>query len=53
MYKCWDCGEVFDEPPTHEEYHPEVHASEYWWVCPHCGSEDIDEVDDDEEDYEE
>lgn len=43
MYKCNDCGNIFDEPATHEEYHSEVDASEYWDVCPYCGEDNFDE----------
>lgn len=57
-YICNECGERFDEPEiestTYEDYygvgsefigktHLEVE------ICPYCGSEDIDEVDDEEE----
>lgn len=53
MYKCWDCEEEFEEYSEHEEYHPEVHTSEYWSVCPHCGSTNFEEIEDEEEeDYE-
>lgn len=50
MYKCLDCGDFFEEPDTRDIVNP----SEYWGrpvneylqaeVCPHCGSEDIEEA---------
>lgn len=49
MYFCNYCKEYFDEPATHEEYHSEVHASEYWDVCPYCGEDNFDEVEDEED----
>lgn len=54
MYRCNDCGEEFDDPATHEERHPEVEwGSEFWEVCPCCGSCDFEEIEDEEEeDYE-
>ena len=62
LYKCDCCGEIFDEDEL--EYEIETNCSECWGspayedysvpVCPFCGSEDIDETYDDEEDeYEE
>lgn len=49
-YKCTDCGYIFEkeDAETHEEYHSEVHASEYWACCPMCRSdelEDFEEID--------
>ena len=54
-YKCYDCGEVFDEDDAGsvEEYHPEVHASEWFMCCPECGSEEIERYHEEEEEEEE
>ena len=40
MYYCEDCEEFFSEAKTVEEHHPYgmTYATEYWAVCPHCGS---------------
>lgn len=43
-FRCNDCDEIFDEPQTLSEYHPEVHADETFEVCPHCGSTNFEEV---------
>ena len=42
-YKCCKCETIFDEDEAGsvEEYHSEVHASEYFMVCPKCGSDDF------------
>lgn len=44
-YKCLGCSRIFDKESaeTHEEYHSEVHASEYWACCPFCGCEDLED----------
>lgn len=52
MYRCLECGEEFEEPAEHEEFHPEVHASEYWSICPHCGGDIFEEIKDEEEEEE-
>ena len=42
MYKCYDCGEVFENPPSHEESRGEfwgVSCSETVSGCPHCDGE--------------
>lgn len=49
-YKCTNCGYIFEkeDAETHEEYHSEVHASEFWACCPKCQSdelEDFEEID--------
>ena len=46
MYKCNNCGAIFEEYATHREYHGEVDASEYWSCCPICEDSDIDIYDD-------
>lgn len=46
MYKCRNCGEVFDEPKTIHECVGEfwgASAYEDWAVCPCCGEENFDE----------
>ena len=54
-YKCYDCGEEFDEPATRREL-----VGEFWGTpaydnfdcCPRCRSDEIEEVfEDDETDY--
>lgn len=55
MYRCRDCYREFDEPKViHDaigEYHGQT-AYQYWYVCPHCGSDDYEELlrEEDEED---
>ena len=56
MFRCYDCGELFDDPKYVDEY-----RGEYWGTpayermayCPCCGSEDFDEYDGNEEEEEE
>lgn len=46
MYKCNDCGEVFDEPKYVQESRGEfwgAPCSETMAYCPHCESEDFEE----------
>jgi len=38
MYKCARCGELFEEPNTYEEY------GITYGECPHCGSEELTEL---------
>lgn len=59
MYKCIDCGREFDEPESEtvawEDYYgvssmfPDRHYG-YITVCPFCGSEEFDEIEEEEED---
>lgn len=48
MYKCYDCGAIFDEPKRWVEIHGEPMCG-----CPYCGGgldyEYCEEEDDDEE----
>ena len=46
MFKCENCGEIFEECDTHYEYHPygDGYASEEWSCCPYCRDTDIVEV---------
>ena len=39
MFKCCDCGKVFDEPRIYEEHHPYGmgYATETFSCCPYCG----------------
>lgn len=38
MFICNECGHIFDEPGTWNEYHPygEGYVAESWSGCPHC-----------------
>ena len=54
MYKCDNCGEVFNEPHCYVETHGFTDGLvEHWSCCPHCGGsyevycEDDEEVDED------
>lgn len=51
MFKCFDCGAVFDEPETYEEHHPYgmTYAVEKWAICPACRSANIDEYREEED----
>lgn len=48
MWYCEGCGHYFDEPDveTIYEWHSEVNATEGYkhWLCPRCGSEDLEEA---------
>lgn len=47
MYKCNDCGRVFDEPHTWKESRGEFWGQPCYETlsgCPYCESGDIDEV---------
>lgn len=42
IYRCFDCGYVFDEPKTWQEYQGECHgvpAFETFSCCPCCGGD--------------
>ena len=46
-YKCYECKTLFDEPRAVEESRGEfwgMPCSETMYYCPHCGSEEWDEV---------
>ena len=46
MYKCNECGEVFDEPTVVLERHGFNDGfAERFYVCPYCGG-DFEEVED-------
>lgn len=47
MYECYECGKEFETP---EYLPPEHHMGPDYEVCPECGSDDIVEVDDYEDD---
>ena len=37
MYKCEECGFVFEEPMINREYHGLEYGYEEYGVCPNCG----------------
>ena len=39
MFKCYECGKVFDEPKIVGEFRPygEGYVTETFAVCPYCG----------------
>ena len=53
MIKCYDCGAVFQDYEAREK---QEFVSEFWGapayanikICPECGSEEIEEYDEDE-----
>lgn len=50
MYKCNDCGATFDEPKVVYERHGlDCPPYERWDVCPRCGENSFDEIEEDEE----
>jgi RNA polymerase subunit RPABC4/transcription elongation factor Spt4 len=57
MIKCYNCGSVFDED---ELEHREENVGEFWGapaymkvdICPHCGSDEIDDLPETEDDEE-
>lgn len=59
MYKCLECGQLFDEPARiFDDPSPSgvslVRRYYVWHVCPYCGEDDIEEAfDEDEEDEDE
>lgn len=56
MYRCNDCGHIFDSPSEVRESRGEfwgMLAFETMYYCPYCDSEDFDEYDEDEEEDEE
>jgi len=40
MFKCEDCGAVFEEPAVSREYHGLEYGYEERGHCPNCGSDD-------------
>lgn len=46
MYTCIDCGGIFAEPRTVYDIHSEVDIAqrEYYGVCPLCGHDEMEEV---------
>ena len=54
MIKCYDCGAVFQDYEAREK---QEFVSEFWGapayanikICPECGSEEIEEYDEDED----
>lgn len=56
MYKCPECGTIFEEPLRYKEYSEAWGRPVYeeWVVCPHCKEPGFDEYsEDDEEDEDE
>ncbi len=59
MYKCYDCGAVFEQPIIKEW---DESRGEFWgmpccehmveWHCPCCDSDDIDEYNEEDEEDE-
>ena len=52
MWKCLDCGSVFDEPITVEEqvgYYGSAPYIETWSACPYCESTEIADYREDED----
>lgn len=50
MYRCNNCGEIFEEPKAIYERHGlEYPPFEKIYVCPECGVDDMEEVDEDDE----
>ena len=54
MWKCYWCDAEFDEPGNHH-YREDMNGEGAWQdffvkICPYCGSEEIEEVSDDEVD---
>lgn len=45
MFKCPDCGHIFDIPHEYEERHGFTHGPfEKWSVCPACGQSGYEEA---------
>lgn len=52
MWKCYDCGAIFEEPATYQE-----NVGDYWGApayesfdcCPNCKSDDIEDLDEEKE----
>lgn len=56
MYRCGECGREFYEPGSYEDYRGEYWGMPCWETipcCPHCDSDDFEEIKDDEEEEEE
>lgn len=47
MFRCQDCGALFEVPAEELEFHPEIDGEFYerYSVCPDCGCGAISEVD--------
>ena len=51
-YKCAECGQPFDKPEEREDYRGEfwgIPAYETICVCPYCGSDEILDYEEDED----
>lgn len=56
MYRCNDCGAIFDDPQAVEEDRGEfweMPCTETMYYCPCCESEDFDVYDPDDDDIDE
>lgn len=50
MYQCCNCDAVFEEPKVvYERYGLEYPPFEKIYVCPECGVDDMEEVEEDDE----
>ena len=54
MYKCPDCGEIFEEPKVVKEFHGlQGPYHELFAYCPFCDGDAFYEIEEEEEDGEE
>ena len=56
MFRCYRCGELFDEPDS-VKVTENLDGENGWWTyteeyCPHCGSQDFDEAAEEEKEGE-
>ena len=56
MYRCSWCGELFEEPVT-RSFKENLDGENGWWtyteeICPSCGSQEIEEAAEDDEEPE-
>lgn len=52
MFRCNECGKEFEEPKVVPEYRGEFWGSPAYedeYYCPHCGSDDYEEIRNQEE----
>ena len=52
MFVCKHCGKIFEEPDSCEAVLGECFGFptyEEWLECPHCGSENFEKLDDEED----
>ena len=56
MYKCNDCGRLFEVPDSYEESRGEfwgVPCTETMYMCPYCERDDFEEYEEEEDDEDE